>query len=258
MFKVNDYCELCNDDVNFIANDGITSYREAGCSKCGRHLRNNDVLHVIKQEYGNFENLEGLDILNTASIGSIHEKLKKFSNYICSDYFDGVPSGEYRDGVLCVDVCNLPFDNNSLDLVISEDIFEHIEHVEHAFSEINRVLKPGGKHIFTVPVCEGRGTKKMQNDIFVKHLDYLRPEGIKVTYDYGMDICKIADSGKNQRTVGKMIHKFYNKLETTDLLRDYDEYKKKENDLLSFFKYNSIVFVSTKKIKHFNFFRKGV
>lgn len=260
MFKIDDYCELCNKNVIFSVNEGITSFREAGCNRCGRHLRNNDVLHMIKQEYGSFENLDGLKILNTASVGSVHEKLKNYNNYICSDFFDGVPSGKYRNGILCVDLCNLPFENNSIDLIISEDIFEHIEQIERAFSEISRVLKPGGKHIFTVPICEGKDTVRLPDNVRVNHLDYLRPEGIKVTYDFGMDVCAVADRYGQTKTTAKMIHKFYNESETTDLLRDYNEYKNKASDMLSFFKYNSIVLVSTKMIKKkfFNYFRKGV
>lgn len=45
---------------------------------------------------------------------------------------------------------NLEFDSNSFDKVISVCTFEHLYNDALAFSEINRVLKPGGKLLATV------------------------------------------------------------------------------------------------------------
>lgn len=249
MFELKDYCEICQRDVLFTAPDEITSYREANCNCCGRPLRNNDVLHMIFQQCGQYPKLRKKKILNTASVGSVHEKLKDLPNYVCSDYFDDVPSGTYRNGVLCADLRNLPFKNHSLDLIISEDIFEHIDGIEKAFQEIERVLKIGGKHIFTIPICESRNSIKMPESIRVNHMDYLRPQGIKVTYDYGKDICELIDKIGNTKTEMFMVHKFYMPDETTDLLRDYEDYIQKKDNMLSFFKYNSIVLVTTKQHK---------
>lgn len=49
---------------------------------------------------------------------------------------------------------DIPFDENSFDLIISTEVFEHIPDPYKAFSEIYRVLKKGGSHIFTVPYYE--------------------------------------------------------------------------------------------------------
>ena len=43
---------------------------------------------------------------------------------------------------------NLPFDDNSFDLVCCCDVLEHVEDVAKVISEINRVLKPGGLFIY--------------------------------------------------------------------------------------------------------------
>ena len=51
----------------------------------------------------------------------------------------------YYDGV------NLPFDDNSFDLVISFEVLEHIPNLEQILLEISRVIKPGGKFFFTTP-----------------------------------------------------------------------------------------------------------
>ncbi len=43
---------------------------------------------------------------------------------------------------------NLPFDDNSFDLICCCDVLEHVEDVALVVSEINRVLKPGGLFIY--------------------------------------------------------------------------------------------------------------
>jgi len=45
----------------------------------------------------------------------------------------------------------LPLQAGSIDLVISRSVFEHIENPVRVFREINRVLRPKGKLIFTTP-----------------------------------------------------------------------------------------------------------
>ena len=46
---------------------------------------------------------------------------------------------------------SLPFQNNSLDLVVCSEVLEHLHHYNDAVKEIHRVLKPGGKFYASVP-----------------------------------------------------------------------------------------------------------
>lgn len=45
----------------------------------------------------------------------------------------------------------LPFDDNEFDTIILSDVLEHIPSPEHLWTEMQRVLKPGGKLIMNVP-----------------------------------------------------------------------------------------------------------
>jgi SAM-dependent methyltransferase len=49
----------------------------------------------------------------------------------------------------------LPFDDRSFDLVISDQVFEHIDELEAAVGEIDRVLAPGGASYHHFPTRDG-------------------------------------------------------------------------------------------------------
>ncbi|NQX82286.1 MAG: methyltransferase domain-containing protein [Flavobacteriaceae bacterium] len=50
------------------------------------------------------------------------------------------------------DVCDMPFADNTYDLVICNHVLEHIEDDKKAMNELYRVLKRGGTGIFQVPM----------------------------------------------------------------------------------------------------------
>jgi len=49
------------------------------------------------------------------------------------------------------DICNLPFEDNSFDVVFCNHVLEHISDDTKAMQELYRVLKPGGMGIFQIP-----------------------------------------------------------------------------------------------------------
>jgi SAM-dependent methyltransferase len=75
-------------------------------------------------------------------------------NYTPSQYFEGVPSGTYVDKFRREDLRCLTLPDNSVDLVVTSDVFEHVINPGPAFREITRVLRNGGLHVFTVPIFE--------------------------------------------------------------------------------------------------------
>lgn len=86
--------------------------------------------HTNKLVMEGYENVNGLDIsqqsLNVAEKYDITNKV----NYICGDAY------------------HLPFEDNSLDAVISMDFLEHVEEPEKVVAEIGRVLKDHGVFVF--------------------------------------------------------------------------------------------------------------
>ena len=49
------------------------------------------------------------------------------------------------------DICNLPFDQDSFDVILCNHVLEHIPDDTKAMSELYRVMKPGGWGIFQIP-----------------------------------------------------------------------------------------------------------
>ncbi len=49
------------------------------------------------------------------------------------------------------DICDLPFENNSFDIIFCNHVLEHIPDDRKAMQELYRILKPGGFGIFQIP-----------------------------------------------------------------------------------------------------------
>lgn len=69
---------------------------------------------------------------------------QKNLNYTTADLYS--PIADVK-----ADICNLPFEKNTFDIVFANHVLEHIEDDKKAMSELFRVLKPGGMGIFQIP-----------------------------------------------------------------------------------------------------------
>ena len=127
--------------------------------------------------------------------------LKGLDNYIVSEFHPEYKFGQNVNGTRNENLEGLTFSDESFDLIITSDVLEHVSDLEKALSEIYRVLKPDGYHIFTIPV-DYSVTKTRQRVLVgvdgklnhllppVIHGDDIR-DGILVYRDFGTDINKI-------------------------------------------------------------------
>lgn len=67
-------------------------------------------------------------------------------NYANNTYSNGGKI-EFKQG----SILDIPFEDNSFDVLISFETLEHVEDEKAQFSEIKRVLKPGGLYILSTP-----------------------------------------------------------------------------------------------------------
>ncbi len=133
----------------------------------------------------------------TNSIFKINS-FKSANNYIVSEYFENAPLGSYVQGIRNENLERLTFRDNSIDIVINSDVLEHVNDLNKALSEIKRVLKPGGFHIFTLPVDHDLPKTVERARIIAGKLEYLmapvmhgdpiRQDGILAFRDFGSDV----------------------------------------------------------------------
>lgn len=66
----------------------------------------------------------------------------------------GIDSRPYNDARICecnLEECNIPFKDNSFDVVFSKSCVEHLSNPYEVIKDMKRVLKPGGTLIIMVP-----------------------------------------------------------------------------------------------------------
>ncbi len=63
------------------------------------------------------------------------------------------------------DICNLPFSDDSYDVILCNHVLEHIPDDTKAMQELYRVLKPGGWGVFQIPQDLKRATTFEDNSI---------------------------------------------------------------------------------------------
>jgi SAM-dependent methyltransferase len=75
--------------------------------------------------------------------------LKRFKNLENLDYTTTDLESPIAD--VKADICNLPFEDNSYDIILCNHVLEHIPDDTKAMQELYRVLKPGGYGVFQIP-----------------------------------------------------------------------------------------------------------
>jgi SAM-dependent methyltransferase len=194
--------------------------RETGrCSHCGATNRNRQVAAAACQALADraskglrslvdLRALSGVVVYNTEAQGALHDVLHTMPGYLASEYLgpDHAP-GEVVGHTRHEDLQGLSFADDSIDLVLSSDVFEHVPDPYRGHTEIWRVLRPGGHHVFTVPFHQhshlddvrARITDDGELELLaepINHDDPVRPEGVLVFTIFGLEmLVKLAELG---------------------------------------------------------------
>lgn len=192
------FCCCCDSNVTFTSK--YTWLRDHYiCSNCGSIPRERALMHCIETFYPEWKDL----VIHESSPGNRGASLKlknNCQNYIATHYFPDAPSGQIVKGFLNQNLEHQSFDDEIFDLVVTQDVLEHISNPEKAFSEIARTLKKGGAHIFTVPLVNKNKPSErwaeLNSDRTVKffgspeyHGNPIDEKGSLVFMHWGYDIC---------------------------------------------------------------------
>ncbi|MCG6204121.1 class I SAM-dependent methyltransferase [Rhodopseudomonas sp. HC1] len=200
------FCPICERQVTFQMKTPDV-YRSLHCSDCQSGPRQRALWFALNRFRPGWRDLRvhesspGWDIVSRRLVSEC-------KNYTASQYDPNLPLGEIVDTRLpCKNyiVQNLErqtFDDKSFDLVVTQDVFEHIMDPFKAIAEIARTLRDGGATIMSVPVVRrfnlSRRRARRSEDGSIEHI--LPPEyhgnpidgqGALVTIDWGYDIAAL-------------------------------------------------------------------
>ncbi len=262
-------CAVCGATASFSPIRPGYSLRETRCSSCRAARRSRDLARTLARLAAGpkacllslaLPAMAGLRLYEAQAAGPLHDRLATLPGYVCSEYIpeEAEPGRVSVRGVRCEDLERLSFEGGSFDYVITQDVLEHVFDPWRAFDEIWRVLAPGGRHVFTVPIHEGHSTTTRVRVAPdgpqmllppVHHGDPVRQGGSLVVTDFGEDLIDLLDQ-RGQPTQVAVHVAFYKTSEMPGII-DGDvhalyEAAWKQGEKAAFLRYNSVVFVTEK------------
>ncbi|WP_415375386.1 class I SAM-dependent methyltransferase [Patiriisocius sp. Uisw_017] len=196
-------CPCCDEEVFFIAKKSWLR-DNLRCSNCNSIPRERALMQIIDENYPNWRALE----IHESSPGDRGHSVKlkdQANHYTPTQFFLNIELGSFHQGIRCEDLEQQTFGDNVFDLVITSDVMEHIYDPEKAFKEIHRTLKPGGAHIFSVPIINKhkptqvwatKGKNGEPNFLFEPewHGNPVDKKGSPVTMHRGFDIVNFIEN----------------------------------------------------------------
>lgn len=188
------HCPVCGQSTLFLKRrPWLRDYY--ACLLCGSIPRQRALLHNIERF---FPQWRGLEIYESSPDGPASRVIaEQCRAYTASQYWPDVAAGAHKDGIRCENLESLTFQDESFDLVITQDVFEHVLNPDAAFREVARVLRPQGAHVFTVPLYAERATRMRARPApdgieYLLEPDYhdnpIDPNGALVVTEWGSDL----------------------------------------------------------------------
>lgn len=141
-------CAVCEGPATF---EVTTPWLRDGliCTACGTFPRNRRLTLALDHIGVDWRRGQLWEI---APFGATSDRLQReCAGYVGTHYWPDVPPGGERWGFTCQDVEAPTFADNTFDVVVSQDVFEHVFDWQRGMTQIARVLRPGGVHVWTVP-----------------------------------------------------------------------------------------------------------
>lgn len=214
------FCRVCSNETQFLVdrqcgasqNDGVwmPNWRERMvCGSCGLNNRQRMMAFAAKNVL--MRNRVGRPkVYLMEQVTPIYQWITSAVRHACctgSEYLgEDVVPGKIVKGIRHEDVERLSFDDASFDLIISNDVLEHVASPAKALAEAHRVLRSKGEVLMTVPFHLHQQDSEIRARRIDGQLEYILPEiyhgnpvsekGSLVFTDFGWDFLdQIAEAG---------------------------------------------------------------
>jgi len=201
------FCEVCKKASKFeigikkLKNIQKINFREnIICQYCGLGNRKRFILSYLEKKLK--ESKPNSTVYLYEQNSELFKQAKNFLKdirLVGSEFcgYDRKP-GEVIDGVRHEDATNLSFDNDSIDFIVSNDVYEHVQDIHKTLSEACRVLKKNGTLIISIPFHRNKKETIRRANLENKTMKHLLPPTYHenttskkrdslVFYDYGWD-----------------------------------------------------------------------
>jgi SAM-dependent methyltransferase len=205
-------CPICERLTTFVSEN--TWFRDyllcSGCLSVPRERAVMRLISEIKPDWRNYAVHES----SPANRGTSAKLKSSCANYIATQYNPKLklgiihPENHYRNE----DLGNQTFPDESFDIVVTQDVFEHLPDPGAAIKEIARTLKSGGVHIASVPLVRKWEPSLVRARLFSNgEIEHLSPaeyhgnpmddKGSLVMTDWGYDIASFFQGHSDMDTV---------------------------------------------------------
>ncbi len=210
IFEVDGFCVPCNKEVSFLVdmksggqrqgNNWLPNWRERlECPLCKMNNRQRLITTLVEQILHDHQNKHVYFMEQVTPIFKWVSETFSEHDIVGSEYLGfEYDSGTIINGIRHEDIENLSFFDNEFDLIVSNDVFEHVPNPVKSFAECARVLKKGGIMLATIPFHIEKNNSVVRAMINGDKLEYLLPpvyhgnpisdDGSLVFSDFGWDI----------------------------------------------------------------------
>jgi SAM-dependent methyltransferase len=130
------------------------------CLSCRATATNLSLIPIIRKHFNDC--YEGSVAYELSTYGSTLDWLRRnFDRVITSEFIPGQPLGRKVNGIHNEDVQQLSFESASIDLISSNQVFEHVPDDLRGFKECLRVLKDGGAMVMSLPLFDRPATQRI-------------------------------------------------------------------------------------------------
>lgn len=199
------FCPVCRRKSVFLAL-GPWLREDLKCARCRSSSRQRALVDYLDRA---LPALGELHVYEPSPVPPTVGYFERYSGRYTWSQYSPDAEGRVSDNPRNQDLQALEFPDNVFDLVVSQDVFEHVAEPGKAFSEVARVLKPGGSHIFTIPWFGGQLTETRARIEAGEIVDLHPPEfhsdpnargGARVFTRFGSDIEEIISNSSGMVT----------------------------------------------------------